>query len=101
MIIRGFLFLLCAQIARKLQRPPLDLPQLSSDGGSTKESPTPAVKPAAHSAPAYGVNEDAANALSENMRKLEVSKWVREGVGLGNQKTIENSRGVKRITVNK
>lgn len=76
MIIRGFLFLLCAQIARKLQRPPLDLPQLSSDG-STKESPTPAVKHTPHPAPANGINEDAANALSENMRKLEVSKCVR------------------------
>lgn len=80
----AFLFL-SSQIARKLQRPPLDFPPLSNDS-SAKESPG---KPAPHpSAPASSINEDAANALSENMRKLEVGV----GVGVGGQMCENDQR---------
>jgi hypothetical protein len=86
----AFLFL-SSQIARKLQRPPLDFPPLSNDS-SAKESPAapPVVKPAlTHpSAPASSINEDAANALSENMRKLEVGV----GVGVGGQMCENDQR---------
>jgi len=85
----AFLFL-SSQIARKLQRPPLDFPPLSNDS-SAKESPAapPVAKPAPHpSAPASSINEDAANALSENMRKLEVGV----GVGVGGQMCENDQR---------